>query len=74
MKIIYKAFILISIFTIINTTTLHADPPGMPDGGHGQNDDQPPGGGAPIGGGAGIFIFLSLAYAFNKKNEPKHPL
>jgi len=44
---------------------VNADPPGMP-GAHGETDDQPPGGGAPIGGGIAVLIALSAAFGSKK--------
>jgi hypothetical protein len=56
---------LILIGGLIYTPTF-ADPPGMP-GSHGSNNDQIPGGGAPIGGGVFILSALGLAYAIGRK-------
>ena len=47
-----------------------ADPPGMP-GSHGENGDQPPGGGAPIGSGAIILIAMASAYGSKKVYDLK---
>lgn len=46
---------------LILPLSIQADPPGMP-GDHGETGDQPPGGGAPIGGGIGMVVAMSLAY------------
>jgi len=59
----FKNIIIISSFFMLSILPLsiQADPPGMP-GSHGESGDQPPGGGAPIGGGIGMVIAMSLAY------------
>lgn len=41
-------------------------PPQPPGNGHGQTENQPPGGGAPIGGGLAILLSLGAAYGGGK--------
>jgi len=63
MKALKNIIIISSFFMlIILPFSIQADPPGMP-GAHGESGDQEPaGGGAPIGGGIGMVIAMSLAY------------
>jgi hypothetical protein len=75
MKTLIKTIITLFTITLITINPLSAqngDPP-PPPGEHGQTGNQPPGGGAPITGGIGIFLVLGAVYGgkkvwdFNKK-------
>lgn len=68
MKKFVKISVLILFFFAINPSYSQADPPGMP-GSYGSNDDQVPGGGAPIGGGLIILLSMGAAYASTKIKE-----
>jgi hypothetical protein len=65
----------ITLLTINPISAQNGDPP-PPPGEHGQNGNQPPGGGAPIAGGMGILLALGAAYGgkkvydLTKKNGP----
>lgn len=54
--------ILIMGFSISSLMLMAQDPPPPPSEGHGQNDNQLPGGGAPLTGGIGILLLLCSAY------------
>ena len=58
--------LMIACATLITTNVKADDPPPPPPLEHGQNGDQPPGGGAPIGSGLFILLGLSAAYAGKK--------
>jgi len=62
-----SAFLIIALLTINPTATFaqNGDPP-PPPGEHGENGNQVPGGGAPIGGGIGILLALGAAYGGKK--------
>ncbi|MEA3444090.1 MAG: hypothetical protein U9R19_05120 [Bacteroidota bacterium] len=54
---------IIFVFALGNNIIAQPQPPGE----HGSsNNENPPGGGAPIGGGMLIFIGLATAYGFKK--------
>jgi hypothetical protein len=55
----------ITLLTINPLSAQNGDPP-PPPGEHGQNGNQPPGGGAPITGGIGILLALGAAYGGKK--------
>lgn len=61
------AFLIIALFTINPAATFaqNGDPP-PPPGGHGQNGNQVPGGGAPVGCGLMVLTALSAAYGGKK--------
>jgi len=67
MKKVFKVLLLniVMVLALLISNPVQADPPGMP-GGHGGSNDQPPGGGAPIGGGIGILLLLGAAYGSKK--------
>lgn len=67
MKKLIKISILIVFFFALNPAYNQTDPPGMP-GSYGSNDDQVPGGGAPIGGGLLILISMSAAYLVKRSD------
>lgn len=81
MKTFTKTLTTILILTAIHLASINplsaqnGDPP-PPPGEHGQNGNQPPGGGAPITGGIGILLALGAAYGgkkvydVTKKNAP----
>jgi hypothetical protein len=52
--------VIFTVFFIFSLQILNAQP--LPPGGHGLNNDQPPGGGAPIG--SGLLLSLSLSLGF----------
>lgn len=53
--------VIFTVFFIFSLQILNAQPL-PPGGGHGLNNDQPPGGGAPIG--SGLLLSLSLSLGF----------
>jgi hypothetical protein len=55
----------ITLLTINPCLAQNGDPP-PPPGEHGQNGNQPPGGGAPITGGIGILLAMGAAYSGKK--------
>jgi hypothetical protein len=57
--------ITITLLTINPLSAQNGDPP-PPPGEHGQNGNQPPGGGAPIAGGIGILLALGAVYGGKK--------
>ena len=62
---------LVLAMALFISIPVQADPPGMP-GGHGLNNDQaPPGGGAPIGSGIVIMIAIASAYGGKKAYDLK---
>ena len=73
---IFTISILILTVAFYSNAVFASDPPDPPVGDHGGNDDLPPGGDAPIGGGTFILMGLAAAYAgkklFDKNNKPKH--
>jgi len=76
MKTLKKVLTTILILTAIQLTPINplsaqnGDPP-PPPGEHGQNGNQPPGGGAPITGGIGILLALGATYGVKKFNDLK---
>jgi len=67
MKLSYKIlpfFIFFIITASINTESI-AQPPPPPPAGHGLANDNPPGGGAPIGDG--MFLLIGLAGLYGGK-------
>jgi hypothetical protein len=67
MKLSYKIlpfFVFFIIAASINTQSV-AQPPPPPPAGHGLANDNPPGGGAPIGDG--MFLLLGLAGMYGAK-------
>ena len=64
-----KSIISLSIIFALAMTakqTLAQHGPPQPPGGHGSQQNQSPGGGAPIGSGLGILLTLGLAYGGRK--------
>ena len=57
--------LIASIFFIMLSTGVMAQPPDPPEG-HGEGDDELPGGGAPIGGGLFMLLGLGVAYGGRK--------
>ena len=55
---------------LILSISVSAQVPDPPNG-HGSNDDNPPGGGAPIGSGVFILLGLGVAYGSKKLYEMK---
>ena len=74
-KTIFAISILILTVTFYSNTVFASDPPDPPIGGHGSDDDLPPGGDAPIGGGTFILVGLAVAYGGRKVfNQSKKPI
>jgi len=73
---ISKAFIVLTLFIILNNVSIAQPPPPPPGGGHGLGGNNPPGAGAPIG--EGIFLLISLAglygarKVFTFSNQPEN--
>jgi len=61
-----KEILLLSLFLGWSFIALAQGPPQPPGNGHGQTGNQPPGGGAPIGGGLAILLSLGAAYGGRK--------
>jgi hypothetical protein len=58
--------VLLFVFLLTFNHLPAQGPPDPPGGGHGQQGDIPPGGGAPINGGIEILISLGAVYAGKK--------
>jgi len=61
------AFLIIALLTINPTASFaqNGDPP-PPPGEHGENGNQVPGGGAPVGDGLAFLTLLAVSYASRK--------
>lgn len=62
MKKILITVLLIVGFSMSGLMLIAQDPPPPPSEGHGVDDNQLPGGGAPLAGGIGILLLLCSAY------------
>lgn len=64
----YKHFVVLTIaFLLLTAAPAFADdPPPPPPIEHGQNGNQTPGGGAPIGEGLAILLTMGAAYGYKK--------
>jgi len=75
MKSVVKISILVIalfLFMIGKNTLIAQEPPHPPANGHGNTGNQPPpGGGAPLDGGAGTLVALSLLYMARKISNHK---
>jgi len=58
--------ILLSLVLVSGKCLLAQGPPDPPGGGHGNEGDIPPGGGAPLGDGSTILFLFGAAYGIGK--------
>jgi hypothetical protein len=68
MKTFYKkplVYLAISLLVLAATPAFADDPPDPPST-HGENGNQPAGGGTPVGGGLALLIGLGAAYGFRR--------
>lgn len=67
----HLAVLTIAFFMLTALPAFADDPPPPPPQGHGQNGNQPPGGGAPIGEGLAILLTMGVAYGYKKFKQSK---
>ena len=67
----HLAVLTIAFFMLTAIPVFADDPPPPPPLEHGQNGNQPPGGGAPIGEGLAILLTMGAAYGYKKFKQAK---
>ena len=67
----HLAVLTIAFLLLTSLPVFADDPPPPPPQGHGQNGNQPPGGGAPIGEGLAILLALGATYGYKKFKQSK---
>lgn len=67
MKKFIKALLIPAVILLFQVAVFSQSAPPPPPGvGHGSHDNQPPGGGAPIGAGIGILMLMAAGYGAKK--------
>ena len=67
MKAIFKILFISTFFLMFHLTAFgQGSNPPPPPGSHGESGNQPAGGGAPIGAGAGFLLLMAAGYGAKK--------